>query len=446
VSAVLVIGAGVTGRSVIAHARRSGEHVILLDERLSEDDAAAIAAEGVAVHTELTARQQDHILDAVDVVVPSPGVPYSHPVLVAAGERGIAVRSEIDLAVAHTRTPIIAVTGTNGKTTVTSLIDAILSAAGRHSVAVGNIGTPMIDVVDARGADAPDVIVAEVSSFQLQFVHDPAFRVAVWLNIADDHFDWHPDLAHYAAAKALITAGQTDADLFVFNADDPIVADAATRATGRVVGFSLDDRPDCYSVRDRLLVAPDGTVMMAATDLVDHAPHDIANVLAAIAATRDVGVTPAIISEAVQAFRKLPHRVQWICEANGVHFVDDSKATNPHAAVAAIEGFDNVVLIAGGRNKGLDLTALRASAARLRGVVAIGESADEVVAALGDLTPTKTAGSMDDAVRGAAALAESGDVVLLSPACASFDWYSGYAARGDDFARAVEAYSRGALQ
>lgn len=174
----------------------------------------------------------------------------------------------------------------------------------------------------------------------------------------------------------------------------------------------------------------------------DRAPHDVANVLAAAAAARDLGVSEVVIAEAVRAFAKLPHRVEWICEAGGVDFVDDSKATNPHAALAAVAGFDRVVLIAGGRNKGLDLGVLREAAPRLRGVVAIGDAADEVVAALGDLAPTKTARTMHDAVRLAGGLAREGDTVLLSPACASFDWYGGYAERGEDFAAEAMAYAR----
>lgn len=433
----LVIGSGRTGQAVVAHALANDRSVVVLDERISDEAAEALAAKGVAVYTEMPDAAYDDMLGHVSVVIPSPGVPYNHPVIVAAQERGIPVRSELDVAVEETDVPIVAVTGTNGKTTVTSLIEAILQASGRVSRAVGNIGIPLIEALD----EPTDVFVAEVSSFQLHFVNAPAFRVAVWLNIADDHYDWHPDIEHYAQAKARIMDGQTAADLFVYNADDPLVAEQAARATSRTVGFSLEGRRGCYALRDGRLVAPDGAILMDRSALADAAPHDVANVLAAMAATRDLGVADAIIFEAVQGFRKLPHRVEWICEAGGVQFVDDSKATNPHAAVAAIEGFDRVVLIAGGRNKGLDLSALRTTAPRLVGVVAIGDAADEVETALGDLATTKQASSMAEAVRTAAAMANPGDTVLLSPACASFDWYSGYAERGEDFAAEARAYA-----
>jgi len=425
----------------VSYARGLGRPVVLLDEALGESAVAELIAMGVAVYRSLADLDLDAVLARTEVVVPSPGVPFSHPVLLAAAEQSIPVRSEIDLAVEQAQAPIVAVTGTNGKTTVTAMLEAIFRADGREVVAAGNYGTPLLDVAH----EDLDVIVAEVSSFQLQFTHDPAFRVAVWLNIAEDHLDWHGDMDHYAAAKARILNGQSLDDLFVFNLDDPIVCAWAERATGRSVGFSTAGVGDGYQVRGSSLLAPDGTALMDLSELPSQAPHDIANVLAAVAAARDLGVPDDIIVETVQRFTKLPHRVQWICEAGGVAFVDDSKATNPHAARAAIAGFDSVVLIAGGKNKGLDLGVLRLEASKLRGVVAIGEAAGEVVAALGDLAPTTTARSMREAVRGAAKIAEPGDTVLLAPACASFDWYGGYAERGDDFAAEALAYAQGQL-
>lgn len=434
---VLVIGAGKSGRAVIDRARRSGRPVMLLDEGHGPEELDDLMAMGVAVYTALGDLDLDDTLERCELVVPSPGVPFSHPVLVAAGARGVPVRSEIDLAIEVATAPIVAVTGTNGKTTVTSLLDEIFRADGRTSVAVGNIGAPMLDVVD----DDVNVIVVETSSFQLQFTHDPGFRVAVWLNIADDHYDWHTDFAHYAAAKARITDGQTETDLFVFNADDPEVAARAEQAPGRRVGFSVAGRSGCYRLHGEDLVTPDGRPILARREMPAAAPHDVANALASIAAAHDLGVSDSVIADVLRRTTKLPHRVEWICEAGGVDFVDDSKATNPHATLAAIAGYDRVVLIAGGRNKGLDLGVLEAAAPRLREVVAIGDAANEVVSVFGDLVPTVVADSMGDAVRKAAGAAVPGDTVLLSPACASFDWYGGYAERGDEFAAEARAYA-----
>jgi UDP-N-acetylmuramoylalanine--D-glutamate ligase len=261
----------------------------------------------------------------------------------------------------------------------------------------------------------------------------------VLLNVAEDHLDWHPSFKDYVAAKARIFANQAGDDLLVFNADDDAVAAVARTAPARSVAFTLGESPGAWRVEDGHLVHPDGTPLIAAGDLARNGPHDIANALAAAAAAADLGVTDDALSAVLASFSGLPHRVTPVGQSGGVTFVDDSKATNPHAALAALAGFDSVVLLAGGRNKGLDLGVLRQEAGRIRAVVAIGEAAGEVEACFAGLRPVRRAGSMAEAVRLGAELAEPGDTVLLSPACASFDWYSGYAARGDDFARQVEA-------
>jgi len=258
--------------------------------------------------------------------------------------------------------------------------------------------------------------------------------------VAEDHLDWHPSFAEYVAAKARIFANQQPDDLLVFNADDQAVVGVARSAPGRSVAFSLRaGAPGAWRLDGGRLVRPDGTALMAASDLARSGPHDIANALAAAAAAADLGVTDDALTRVLASFSGLPHRVTPVGQSGGVTFVDDSKATNPHAALAALAGFDSVVLLAGGRNKGLDLGVLRAGAARIRAVVAIGESADEVAEAFEGVRPVRRAGSMAEAVRLGAELAEPGDTVLLSPACASFDWYGGYGARGDDFAREVAA-------
>jgi len=349
------------------------------------------------------------------------------------------VRSEIDLAAARLRARpqsplLVAVTGTNGKTTVTTLIDVMLHEAGIASAAAGNIGRPLLDAV----AEEVAVIVAEVSSFQLAFTTDAfAPDVAVLLNVAEDHLDWHGSVDAYAQAKSGLFRHQSESGLLVVNHDDPVATGLAADARGRVVRFGSGiPAPGDYGIVGTDLVGPPG--VLAAVP-ASGAPHDSANALAAAAAALAVGADADAVARALEGFGGLAHRVQLVGEHAGVRWYDDSKATNPHATSGALAGFEHAVLIAGGRNKGLDLGALRVHAPRLRAVVAIGDAAAEVEAAFVGAAPVVRADSMRDAVRAASMHAQDGDAVLLSPACASFDWYESYAARGDDFAREVAA-------
>ena len=445
---VLVVGLATTGASVVSYTRAAGHDVTVLEDRPPTTGAAADAyraraeqavAEGAVLVESADADTAAARGRAADLVVPSPGVRPDHPALVAAHGAGVPVRSEIDLAAARLRARpeaprLIAVTGTNGKTTVTTLIDAMLRAAGIASVAAGNIGRPLLD---AAGDDVA-VVVAEVSSFQLALT-TTAFApdVAVLLNVAEDHLDWHGAADAYAAAKARVFVHQGPDALLVVNGDDAVADALAADAPGRVVRFVAGaPDPAGYGVHDGELVGPGGVVVAPVP--ATGAPHDIANALAAAAAALEVGAAPDAVARALAGFGGLAHRVQLVGERDGVRFYDDSKATNPHATASALAGFEHVVLIAGGRNKDLDLGGLRAHADRLRAVVAIGEAAGEVEAVFAGVVPVVRADSMHDAVRAASARALPHDAVLLSPACASFDWYESYAARGDDFAREVE--------
>ncbi|GMU77648.1 MAG: UDP-N-acetylmuramoylalanine--D-glutamate ligase [Acidimicrobiia bacterium] len=447
-AAIVVLGLGMTGDAVLRWAHARGDAVLVLDDRVEAVDPGRLAVArglGVEVAPAPVGPEADALLGGVDLVVPSPGVPESHPVLRAAARAGVVCRSEVDLAAEMLEARgrrLVAVTGTNGKTTVTELTVAMCEASGVAAVAAGNIGAPLLDEA-ARRRDA--LVVAEVSSFQLAHT-TPAFRpdAAVILNVAEDHLDWHRTFAGYAAAKARVFAGQHTGDLLVYNADDPVVAALAGDARGRTVAFTLvDDAPAgarvVHDATGRMLVAADGRPLVAVADLGAPAPHDLANALAAACLALDVGATPDGIARALRDFARGAHRVQTVAEIDGVRYVDDSKATNVHAALAAIRGFERVVLVAGGRNKGLDLSPLRTAAHHLVGVVAIGDAADEVADAFAGAVPVVRASSMAEAVRAARdqARAAGGGVVLLSPACASFDWYSSYAERGDDFAREV---------
>lgn len=436
---VLVVGLRTTGDSVVRHCTARGDTVTVVEEdpghRGYEARVAAARASGATVLERPDAAAWPALVADAELVVPSPGVRPGHPVFAAARSAGVPVRGDVDLGLEVAAVPVVAVTGTNGKTTVTMLVTAMLQESGVRAVAAGNIGRALLDVL----AEPSDVIVVEVSSFQLHTT-TAAFRprVAVLLNVADDHLDWHGTPAEYAATKARVFAHQQGDDLLVFNADDPTVMALAAGAPAARVGFTLrGPAPGAYALTEGALVAPDGAPIACVRELSMRAPHDVANALAAASAARALGATDAGVRAALAGFRRLHHRVELVGKADGVEFYDDSKATNPHATLSALAGFEQVVLLAGGASKGIDLGALRVASDRLRAVVAIGASPGEVEAVFADVVPTVRAGTMREAVRAALGLAEPGGTVLLSPACASFDWYESYEQRGDDFAREV---------
>ncbi|MDQ1375257.1 MAG: UDP-N-acetylmuramoylalanine--D-glutamate ligase, partial [Actinomycetota bacterium] len=349
-----------------------------------------------------------------------------------AAAHGVPVWSEFELAARWAPDArLVAVTGTNGKTTVTTIVTDILQAAKIRAVAAGNNDLPLVAALDF----GVEIIVVEASSFRL--MHAPSFHaeVAAWLNLAEDHLDWHPDMAHYAAAKALVWANQRDEDLAVANADDAAVMSAARAVKGRLETFGLG-RAD-WHVADGALRTPAGEAVIEIDALPLDRPHDLANALAACAVAVGAGAPLDACRAVLSTFTGLPHRVQLVRDAGGVRWYDDSKATTPASVVAAISGFPSVVLIAGGRNKGLHLDGLRDLAGHIRSVVAIGESAPDIEAVFAGATPVEQAASMDEAVAAAQRSAQPGDVVVLSPGCASYDWYRNYGERGDDFARAV---------
>ena len=438
---VVVIGFGVTGRAVARALTRGGQTVMVFDDSASAEQAGV--AESIGVPLEPTPRAPELVerLRGATMVVPSPGVPPAHPVFEAARQAGVAVRSEIELGylelASRGRQRLVAITGTNGKTTVTTLVTAMLQASGVAAVSAGNIGMPLIE---AAGSDA-DVCVAEVSSFQLQFTEKFRPTVSCWLNLSEDHLDWHPDMRHYAAAKARVWRNQQDRDTAIVNLDDPVVSSSIGSVPDgvRVMGFSTEGLSADYRLEDGWLAGPDGTRIAAVADLRRSLPHDLSNALAASAVALSAGATVEGCRDALAGTPLLPHRVSLVGSAAGVDWYDDSKATTPASVIAAVAGFASVVLIAGGRNKGLDLGALGSTVPPVKAVVAIGESAEEVARAFKETVPVTVVASMGDAVRAAASYARPGDAVLLSPGSASFDWYSSYAERGDHFAAIVRS-------
>ncbi len=443
----MVLGLGVTGQAVLRALVAHGEGAVAVDD--ADTPAGRAIAEELGIRL-VTAPGHDDLralVAASGAVVPSPGVPDHHPVFAAARDAGVPVLSEFDLATRWDERPFVAITGTDGKTTVTELARSMFEAGGQHAAAVGNTEVPFVAAIEDPTID---VFVVEASSFRLLHSRHFAPAVGTWLNIAPDHLDpagvgSHATMADYVAAKARIWADQSSSQVALGNADDPVVMAELAQATGRHVTFGLGPAAD-NRFEDARLVLDSGDVLAEVAELHRAFPHDLANALAAAATVMHGGGSAGACRTALLAFRGLPHRVTLVGEAGGVRWYDDSKATAPHATRAAVRGFDSVVLIAGGRNKGLDLSELAAECEHIRAVVAIGESGPDVAAAFDGLRPVRTASSMDDAVAAAAALAHPDDVVLLSPACASFDWYGSYSERGDDFVRAVNDLLAGSAQ
>ncbi len=432
----LVVGLGVAGEAAARRLRERGWSVDVVEDQPGETSrkrSAALAAEGVVTHERPGLDELVALAAGADLVVPSPPVPPSHPAITAAVAGGVAVWSEFELAARWSTLPLVAVTGTNGKTTVTTLVEHMLRASGLRTVSAGNNDLPLVDAL-ADEAEL-DVVVVEASSFRLQFTERFCPAVATWLNHAEDHLDWHPSMEHYTSAKARVWAAQGPDQVAVANAEDPVVLASASAARSRLVTFGL--RTGDWRVEGDRLVMPYGDTLLRVDALRRSLPHDLTNALAATATAMAAGASLDAARQILTSFRGLAHRISLVAEHEGVSYYDDSKATDPHAAATAVAGFASVVLIAGGRNKGLDLSTLALSADRIRAVVAIGEAAGEVERAFAGLVPVTVAASMGDAVVAARWAARPGDAVLLSPGCASFDWYSSYAERGDDFARAV---------
>jgi len=432
---VVVMGLGVTGRSVAEALLRRGTNVVALDDRV---DSALTAW---ADERQLTVTAPGHNfaeLANADAVLPAPGLPEAHPIFEAARSANVPILSEFDLAAAWDSRPVVAVTGTDGKTTVVTLITEMLNRSGVSAAAVGNTDEPWVSAIDES---ATKVFVVEASSFRLGHSQRFAPDVGVWLNFGQDHLDAHDSLASYRDAKASIWAHLDSSGLALANRDDTVVAECAARfaatspAAFETFGLGGDGE---HRVSDAAIVVG-GVDLVAIGELTRRLPHDLTNGLAASVAALRMGADREACATTLREFSGLRHRVETIANQHGVQWVNDSKATTPHAACAAIASFDRVVLIAGGQNKGLSFEALTQLKDHLVHVIAIGTAADEIEAVFSGIVPTTRAAAMADAVTIAADLASDGDVVLLSPACASFDAYRNYGERGDDFVALVRA-------
>ncbi|HEY4444090.1 MAG TPA: UDP-N-acetylmuramoyl-L-alanine--D-glutamate ligase [Steroidobacteraceae bacterium] len=441
----VVVGLGKTGASCLRYLAKRGIPVSATDTRRTPPGLAQLG--GLADSLDLRLGGFDlSLLDGASQVLMSPGVSLDEPIARAARERGIDVLGDVELFARNVQAPVIGITGTNGKSTVTSLVAGMAAAAGRSVLAGGNLGEPALDLLEQP---TPDLYVLELSSFQLETTYSLELAAAVVLNVTADHLDRYPSVAAYALAKARIFA---KAATVVLNADDPLVAGmrgAADRGgPEHTVTFSIERTDADFSLLrtgTQTLLARRGEALLDVSRMKITGLHNAANALAALALGDAVGLPVPAMLNALESFPGLSHRSEWIADVDGVRYIEDSKGTNVGATIAAVAGMPGpLVMIAGGEGKGQDFTPLaQAFRGKVRHVVLIGKDAPAVAAALAGVCPTQTVASMPEAVIAATRVARAGDTVLLSPACASFDMFRDYGHRGDVFAAAVHDLERG---
>lgn len=438
---IIVVGMARSGIGAARTLQGLGARVTATDSK--QQDALPDLSELSAIGVTLTlGGHADELLDGTDFIVISPGVPYRLPFLEKARGRGISVISELELAFRLSDSPFVAITGTNGKSTTTTLAAEMLGVAGFSIFLGGNIGNALTDnPADLAGKD---FVVAEVSSFQLETIETFRPKVSAILNITPDHLDRYADMAEYAWAKARIYENQKNGDFLVLNADDPATWRLRERAACKVLPFSRRRyvQRGVFVDNGRLVSTISGTreVICPVADIRMLGAHNLENALAAAAISIAAGAGIDAVARVLREFRGLPHRLELVEVVDGVSYINDSKGTNIGAVEKSLEGFASpVVLIAGGLGKGTDFTPLRPLVKeKVKALVLIGKSAKEMAVAFDGLAPVHHAGSMDEAVSKASGLATAGETVLLSPACASFDMFKNFEDRGEKFAEAVK--------
>ncbi len=434
----LVVGLGATGLSIARYLNRSGLDATFVDSRDEPPGIDELSEVWPDADVSLGDMQ---LPKNTDRIIVSPGIADSDPLLKKARKANIEIVSDIELFAREANAPFVAITGSNGKSTVTTLLYHMGRAAGQETLAGGNLGEPALDLLDY---ETPDLYVLELSSFQLQRTDSLPAAVAVLLNVSPDHLDWHASKKEYEQSKYRIFR---EADAAVINRADKRAA-KETKNMDNVVSFGMDQPEDGqYGIRNEDgadYLVRGNTMLIATSDMEMYGLHNQANALAALAAGELLGFDMAAMLQVLDEFPGLPHRMQFVARKGAVDFINDSKATNIAAAVASIESVDGmVVLVAGGEGKGGDFAELAAALEnKLRAAVLIGTDAAAIASALDTVMPVYFAQDMEDAVLQAAAFAESDDTVLLAPACASFDQFENYAARGDAFRTVVEALPR----
>jgi UDP-N-acetylmuramoylalanine--D-glutamate ligase len=435
----VVVGLGKTGASCVRYLAKRGDRVSATDSRRAPPGLAELGELAATVELRLGGFDLS-LLDGASQVLMSPGVSLNEPIAQSARARGIDVLGDVELFARDVRAPVIGITGTNGKSTVTTLVARMAAAAGRRVLAGGNLGEPALDLLEQP---KPDLYVLELSSFQLETTSSLVLKAAVVLNVSADHLDRYPSVEAYARAKGRIFA---NAQAVVLNADDPWVLAMRDRARGgdgaQAVTFSIERSDADFSLLRKggqIFLARRGEALLDIARMKISGLHNAANALAALALGEAAGLPMPKMLEALESFPGLSHRASWVADVAGVRYVDDSKGTNVGATTAAVAGMAGpLVMIAGGEGKGQDFTPLAdAFRGKVREAVLIGKDAPAIAAVLQGVCKTRTAPSMDAAVAEAQRIARPGDTVLLSPACASFDMFRDYGHRGDAFAAAV---------
>jgi len=442
---VLVVGLARTGVATSLFCTARGARVTATDNRSEEelgDSIAPLRAAGLRL--ELGGHREETLMDQ-DLIVPSPGVPADAPLLQAARAKGFCIWSEIELADRFLKGRLIGVTGSNGKTTTTTLIEHILKTAGFSTILAGNIGTPLISVVE-HTKDAT-ITVVELSSFQLELIETFRPNISVFLNLTPDHLDRHRTMEAYSTAKARIFANQTETDSAVLNADDSATASLAP-AKPKVYWFSRKQRvaQGAFLKEKEILFRRDGAeeTVLKVSDIPLAGAHNVENVLAAVVAARLAGAAPAAIAKGVRSFAGVEHRLEFVAEIGGVRYYNDSKATNVDATLKALDAFPGrILVILGGKDKGSDYTLLRAPL-REKAILAllIGAAAEKIEKQITGSVAIERAGTLERAVEIASHAARPGDVVVLAPACASFDQFQSYEHRGRVFKDLVHQLER----
>jgi UDP-N-acetylmuramoylalanine--D-glutamate ligase len=433
---IVIIGMGKTGIATARFLGKQGAKVIVTDEQPVDQWSSEF--EKIAKEKWLEIGSYNtRILTGACIVVPSPGVPPDNDLLVEAQKKNIPVISEIEIAYRFLKVPVIAVTGTNGKTTTTTLLGEILKHSGKKNFVGGNIGTPLIEYVE--GSQKDDFIVAEISSFQLQWIEKFRPFIAVLLNITCDHINYHGSFAEYRRIKTRVFANQTKVDFAILNAADPEQEEIDRIINAQVIKFSSKRvlQKGIFIKKNNMILRMPGANEEQYPLSIINLPglHNAENVMAAIMAARICGCSQGNIITAVSAFRGLPHRIEFVGEKNSIKFYDDSKGTNVGSVVRAMETFDKpVILLMGGRDKDGDFETLKPLlAAKAKKVILFGEARNRIASLIGQDMPALKKAKLREAIESAYKIAQPGDIILLSPGCASFDEFANYKERGKFF-------------
>jgi len=435
---VLVVGLGRSGKSASLKLKSLGARVLASDTSES-DDMLKLANELIANGIDVRLGKQDEsLLNGIELVVVSPGVPSRVLLIEAARALSLPVWSEIELAYRLTDRPIIAITGTNGKTTTTTLTGKVFEAAGRRAAVVGNIGVPLVSSVDDGNVET---LIVEVSSFQLDTIVNFKPAISVLLNITEDHLDWHTDFDDYVGAKNRLFLNQSAGDFAVLNMDDDVVRSLAPGIKAKIIGTSKQELDKgIFIKKGRITARLESEIDICGVDeLKIRGDHNLDNAMAVVGVCLAAGIDADVIRQAIIGFSGLDHRIEYVASINGVSYYNDSKATNVDATAKALTAFSEpLILLVGGRNKGNSFTPLAQTINnQVKAVVGFGEAGREILSAIPSSVPREYAETVNDAVKLAGNLARPGYIVLFSPSCASFDAFTGYAQRGEVFKKAV---------